>query len=93
MDTYELTIILPSDYTQAKRDRVLKAIEKEIEELGGKVEDMKEWGKKQFVHPVEKKTEGVYVLYKLSLSSTKVPNLSRALNLQEDLLRYLLVKG
>lgn len=93
MQTYELTLILPSDLTSAKSKKVLDNIEKTIETLGGKVSKKDEWGNRKFAYPVKKKKEGVYLFYKLDLPVDKVSSLVRELEVNEDILRYMMTRG
>lgn len=92
MRDYELTFIISAELTGAKEKKVLDNIEKTIETLGGKLGKKDEWGKKRLAYPIKKKTEGVYFLFDLSLPSSKVASLDRELEINEDVLRHLIVK-
>lgn len=83
MNTYELTFILPASFSAAKQKQVRDKVEKIIADLGGKIGEEKEWGEKEF---------GVYFFYEASLEPDKVRELGLALEIDEDVLRYLLVR-
>jgi small subunit ribosomal protein S6 len=91
MQLYELTVVLPSD--EAKSKASVEKVEKTIKEASGKVVDKADWGKKNLSYPINKQTDGVYVLYQLELEEERVGGFNRLLQNDESILRHLLVKA
>lgn len=92
MRTYELTLIVDPDLTSENQKKLLAKIKKLIEELEGKVEKTNEWGKKEFTYPIKKKNLGYYFFWELILPSGAVSELDGKLKLEEEIIRYLLVR-
>ncbi|MGH7481980.1 MAG: 30S ribosomal protein S6 [Longimicrobiales bacterium] len=49
------------------------------------------WGKRQLAYPIEKKPNGYYVVAQFRAETEALPEFERALKLDEDVLRYLVV--
>ncbi len=76
-----------------------EAIEKEIEKLkelisskGGEVEKIDNWGKRRLAYEIKKKREGTYVVINFSLPSNEVLNIKNVLKLNENILRFMILK-
>ncbi len=91
MQFYELTVILPSD--EAKSKSSVEKLEKTIKDSSGKVLEKTEWGRKNLSYPINKNTDGVYILYQLELEEERVGGFNRLLQNDESILRHLLVKA
>jgi ribosomal protein S6 len=84
MRNYELAIVLSGKQTGAKREKVLDNIEKAIKSFGGKVNKGEEW---------EKQKEKVYYIYQVALPQDKVAELDKFLKTNQEVLRYLIIRG
>jgi small subunit ribosomal protein S6 len=58
---------------------------------GAEVKAVDRWGKRQLAYPIRKKPNGYYVVAQLHTDPTALPEFERALKLDEDVLRYLIV--
>lgn len=92
MRTYELTLIVDPDLTSENQKKLLAKIKKLIEELEGKVGKTNEWGKKEFAYPIKKKNLGYYFFWEIKLPEKEAGNFDKKLKLEEEVMRYLLVK-
>ncbi len=88
---YELTIILDGKASSAKKKSVIESIEKTVKLLTGKVVKTEDWGVKQMFHKIGKSQEGLYVHFELELPVKAVRQLSQKLQMDEQILRNLLV--
>ncbi len=91
MPSYELTYILrPLD------DTALAAINERIANMigtsGGEIVARNDWGKRHLAFPIRKLNEGFYVSLQLNLPPQAVRPIERALQLNDDVLRYLVVR-
>jgi small subunit ribosomal protein S6 len=102
---YELVIIISPLYANeegipANIDRIKQT----VEQLGGQVHTVSQsspWGRRKLAYPIReyvtgeasrrKFTEGYYVFFTLELSAAKVAELDRAIRLNDNILRHLLV--
>ena len=57
----------------------------------GEVAAVDHWGRRELAYPIEDKDNGYYVVTHLSTTVDKLPEFERLLQLDDDLLRYLIV--
>jgi small subunit ribosomal protein S6 len=50
------------------------------------------WGVRQLAYPIKKFTEGYYVLYEAKIDPTRIKDIERSMQYNEDVLRYLVVR-
>ncbi len=92
MRQYELTLVLDPELTSENQKKVLAKIKKLITSFKGKAGKGEDWGKKTLAYPIKKKTSGVFHLFKLDLPGESVKGLDQKLRLEDNLIRFLLVK-
>jgi small subunit ribosomal protein S6 len=92
MRKYELCLVISSDLTSENSQKLITKIKKIITELEGQILKVKEWGRKEFSYPVKKKTSGNYFLWEIELSEKAIGNFTKKIKLEEEVLRYLLIK-
>lgn len=83
---------LPGDTTPTKVKSHQEKIEKLVETFKGKVKAMKEWGRIELAHPLKKNTSSFFVHFDLELDAQTAKALKDKLKLEEQILRYLLVR-
>lgn len=86
MKNYEITFITTEDLKE-------KAVENTIEKFGGKILKTESLGEKQFAYKIEKKTKGFYTSAIFELEPEKVAELNKALTLDEEIIRFLLISA
>ncbi len=91
-DLYEMMIILKSLLPDDARQEIHKSITSLCKKLDGKVEDTDIWGKRYLAYKISNHQEGYYILYTLSLPSSSVKEFQKQVDLQQEIIRYLLVK-
>ncbi|MBI2590308.1 MAG: 30S ribosomal protein S6 [Candidatus Blackburnbacteria bacterium] len=91
MRQYELTTVLAGDITEAKQKKFNDKLEKLVTNLGGSIEKTDFWGKKTLSYPVKKNTSGVYYFLNINLPPEQATVLNREVELDEEVLRHLLV--
>jgi small subunit ribosomal protein S6 len=60
-----------------------------IEENGGTVSEVNEWGKRKLAYPIQYETDGYYVLYNFESKPDLPTELNRVSNITEGVLRSL----
>jgi small subunit ribosomal protein S6 len=92
---YELTYILPASYTTDEAAKIHDKIKSAVTKAKGKVVNREDWGKKNFAYKIKHDgksyLEGVYTHLIIELDRSAVADIERELQLNQKLLRYLLV--
>ncbi|PZC44845.1 MAG: small subunit ribosomal protein S6 [Chloroflexi bacterium] len=89
---YELIAIYSPEASQTETDESLEIINTYVSSNDGIVSEHDQWGMKRFAFPIKKFTEGNYSLIKFSILSDKINELNRMLQMNETILRHLIVK-
>ena len=92
MNNYELTIVLPGGVSSAKKKTVRDRVEKLIKTDKGKVVKEDDWGKIDLAYEIKKETSGFFIHLNLELKSETAKELKDKLRLDNDIIRYLLIK-
>ena len=93
MEKYELTVVLPSKSTPAKVKAFRESLEKQINLLKGSILDVKEWGEIDLAYPIKKNNTGFFMHFILELDRVTAKEIVSKLNLNEKMIRHLLIKG
>ena len=93
MNRYELTYIIDAALEENARKELIEKISGLIVANGGEVEKVDEtWGKRRLAYAINYKTEGWYVLVTMKAPAELPRELERNLQINEDVIRYLVVK-
>ena len=91
MKPYELLLIITPDHDEDQAEALTNQI-KGIIENGGTLVKLDPWGKKRLAYPIQKRSEGHYVLYIFESAPSFVAELNQALHVIEAILRYMIVQ-
>jgi small subunit ribosomal protein S6 len=89
---YEMVVIINPELDEDKFTTILNNINKLIDDMGGVVADIKQWGKRKLAYPIKKFSEGNYVLTQFQLQPALSKEVEAKLQISEDVLRHLLVR-
>jgi len=92
MRQYELTLVLDPELTSENQKKTLSQIKKLVTDFKGKIGKVEDWGKKTLAYPIRKKTSAIFHLFKLDLPEESIKGLDQKLRLEDNLIRFLLVK-
>ena len=93
MNRYEMIYIIDTDLEEAARKELIEKVSALIENNGGEIEKVDEtWGKRKLAYAIDYKTEGWYVLVNFKAPVELPRELERNLQINENVLRYLVVK-
>ena len=92
MNKYELVYVIDAALEDEARKAVIDRFNGMIEQNGGKVTKVDEWGKRRLAYPINYKTEGYYVLVNFESEATLPREIERTMQIAESILRYLIVK-
>ncbi len=93
MNRYEMIYIIDTGLEEAARKELIEKVSALIEKNGGEIEKVDEtWGKRRLAYAIDYKTEGWYVLVTFKAPAELPRELERNLQINENVLRYLVVK-
>ena len=92
MYSYNLTLVLKPDLTEAERKTLLASVTKKLIGEDGKIDKEDMWGSKDLSYPIKKQTKGFFVHYEATTDPKNGKAIDNTLKLEEDILRYLLVR-
>lgn len=84
MQQYELTLIFKPEVTEEQADAILEPFKLDLVHR-------QVWGKRLFAYPIKKLKEGMYLHLVIQSAPAKIIEIERAIKLQDDIIRYLLV--
>lgn len=90
--TYELTYIINGVLNDDQIRGLVNRVNKFIEENGGEIIEVDEWGTRRLAYQINKKRNGYYVNLYFRAEGGTIPRLERALTIEDDILRYLTLK-
>ncbi len=94
MREYEVTIIIQPQLEEDEREKLIERVSDLLvpEATEDEKPAMDVWGMRRLAYPIQKNTEGFYVLYEAALDPTRITDVERSLQFTEDILRYLVVR-
>lgn len=89
---YELTYIINSVISDDQVKDLVSRVSKFVEENDGELVEVDEWGTRRLAFPIQKKRNGYYVDMYFKAPGAIVPKLERALEIDDNILRYLTLR-
>jgi len=89
---YEVTFIVRPDMDEAAFTAVVDKVKGWLTTAGGTVTQTNIWGRRRMAYPINKMTEGQYVLLLANIPAQALAGLERDLRLSEEILRFLIVR-
>lgn len=90
--TYEVMYIVDPDTASDKIAKLNEAVGKLIEKEGGTVVRLDDVGRRNLAYPINKKTEGHYVLFEIEGSGQEIAELERRMRVNDMIMRYITVR-
>ncbi|MGC9336661.1 MAG: 30S ribosomal protein S6 [Candidatus Cloacimonadia bacterium] len=92
--TYESMFIIHADLIgmEDKIQEIINNVKSLIANNGGEVKYVDEWGTRKFAYEINHKSEGYYVVIYFALPSDKIPDMENFYNLNEDIVRSIIIK-
>jgi small subunit ribosomal protein S6 len=90
---YEVTVILQPQLEETERNQEIERLNTLL--VPGKEEGAltaNHWGLRQLAYPIQKFTEGYYILFEAKIDPSRIRDIERTLEFNEDVLRYLVVR-
>lgn|SRR5258706_902143 len=90
--TYEVMYIVNPETDGDKIAKLNDAVGKLIKKEGGEVVRMDDIGLRNLAYPIQKKTEGYYVLFEIDGSGQEIAELERRMRVNDMIMRYITVR-
>ena len=90
MNKYELMFIIDPVLDDEKKDAVVETV-KGIIAASGEVAETDIWGLKKLAYPIQKKTEGYYVVMQFAATPDLPKELDRRLRISDNVMRHIIV--
>ncbi|MBI4039981.1 30S ribosomal protein S6 [Candidatus Daviesbacteria bacterium] len=88
VNQYALTLVLKPDLDEKVRQELLAGVAKNFDKL----DKQDEWGARDLAFPIRKQNKGYYVHFEFGASPDKIKPLDKSLKVEEDIIRYLLIR-
>ena len=89
MRHYEMLVLMSAELEEPKEE--IEKIEEVVRNLGGEATKIDVWGKKRLAYPIQKKNEGIYVLFNFNLEPAQTFELKRVLRLRANIYRQMII--
>ncbi len=89
MNQYLLTLLIKNSLDEKARKELVSSMTKRM----GKVIKENEWGSRDLAYPIMKQDKAYYVHLEFESDPATVPQLDKILKVEEDIIRYLLVRA
>jgi small subunit ribosomal protein S6 len=89
---YEMMYIATPETSEEDITKLNDTITTLVEKEGGTVAVMEGWGRRRLAYPINKKTEGFYVLLEIEGSGQEIAELERRFRINDAVLRYITVR-
>ena len=90
MNKYELMFIIDPVLDDEKKDAVIETV-KGIIAADGEVAETDVWGLRKLAYPIQKKTEGYYVVMQFAAAPELPKELDRRLRISDNVMRHIIV--
>ena len=89
MRSYEVAYIVDPDLNEEDLDELEGRVKGWIETAGGKIGEIKRWGKRRLAYPINKKNEGYYIFIQAEMPTDAPIAVERDMSLNEQLMRFM----
>ena len=92
MNQYESMYVLKPDLDEETRKTLIEKFKALVEQNGGKIEKIDEWGLRKLAYEINYIKEGYYVLMTFEAASELPLELERNYNINDSVLRYNVIR-
>lgn len=88
---YEFFLVITSKFSEEETENLIKKFE-DLIKSNGEIKNIDKWGKRKLAYPINKETEGNYVLFNFECSQEFPAELTRITGITDGVLRSLIIK-
>jgi small subunit ribosomal protein S6 len=89
---YEVMFIIDSNASDEDVTRLSDGLRQIITDQGGTVTKNENMGRRTLAYPIERKNEGIYVLFEIEGSGREIAELERRMRVNDQIIRYITVR-
>ncbi|TMA66962.1 MAG: 30S ribosomal protein S6 [Deltaproteobacteria bacterium] len=89
---YETLVLIHPDQGDPGQKELATRIQKLIEEQGGVVSQVQEWGLRELAHPIARQHRAFYILFEYRAAPKGLDEVQRTLKLMDPVLRFVSVR-
>ena len=94
MNKYELVVILDAQKSSSEKEELYKGVQEAVTKSGGRVLNGQVWlEKNRMTFSLKRRTEGTYYAVNFQSESPYLTKIKELLRLNEEILRYLIIKN
>lgn len=90
--TYELMVITHGSLDEQAVQDSIQRITSRVNELGGTVDKVDHWGKRQFAYEIDHMNEGYYTVFDLQMDGSAHDELERQLRIADEVVRFKMIR-
>lgn len=92
MNKYEIMFIIRPNLEDDQRNEVLENIKSIITSSNGTVDNVNEWGLREFAYEIKKFNKGYYVIVDATASAEGIAELDRLSRINANILRHMIIR-
>lgn len=92
MNSYYLTLVIKANLEEKERKALLDSLSKKLTGEGGKIAKEDLWGMRPLAYPIKRQTSGYFAHFEIEADPGNAKGLDKSLKVEEDVLRYLLIR-
>ena len=92
MNSYEVLFVIANALDDERKEAAIETVKSIIADGGGEVTRVDVIGTRRLAYPIEKKTEGYYVLVEFDAPAELPKELDRKLRISDDVVRHIIVR-
>lgn len=93
MTNYEIMFILSTQVNDDEKKVTVELVENLLTKAGATDLNTELMGERKLAYPINKKENGYYVLTKFTMDGTKLTEIENRLNIEESIMKYMIVKN
>ncbi|MFO7887341.1 MAG: 30S ribosomal protein S6 [Eubacteriales bacterium] len=92
MVKYEGVFILKPNMEEEENKSQIERVKSIIEDNGGKIDNIDEWGQRRLAYEIKKNKEGYYTIINFQAETDLIKELDRTSKINENMIRHMIVR-
>ncbi len=92
MKKYEIMYIVNASLEDAERAKVMNGLHAIITDHEGSIDQVEEWGVKEFAYEINHMNKGYYVVINVTANNEGIQEFDRLARINNNVVRYMIVK-
>ncbi len=92
MHEYELIVVMNPEIPEEDVPAAIERVTGAITARGGEVAEVLPWGRRKLAYPINRHSEGNYVLTNMRMDPLRAHELESGFAISDDILRHLLIR-